>query len=320
MARTKYYYDTEACNYAPIRVSKRDVLFDLLGFFAVAFSLAVGIFWGYTTYFESPKEARLKQENGLLKRHYSQIQQELDKSNQVLAYLQEQDDDLYRMILETEPIPVSIRQAGIGGTNRYQELGGIPKLITHTLQRVDQLKRQLYIQSKSYDELAKLAKNKENMLACIPAIQPISNKTLKRISSPFGMRIHPVYRVPKMHWGVDFAAHSGTPIYSTGNGVVKQAKFIRGYGNQVLIDHGYGFQTRYGHLQRYKVKAGQKVRRGQCIGFVGSTGTATASHLHYEVIKNRKKVNPQCYFVEELNAAQYEMLLELASRKIKAPS
>ena len=321
MARIKYYYDTETCNYERIKTSKWDVLFDLLGFLAVAFLIAIGIFWGYATYFDSPKEAALKQENALLQLHYDQIQQELAKSNQVLAHLQDQDDSLYRMILEVEPIPCSVRKAGIGGTNRYQELVNQPELIASTLQKVDQLKRQLYVQSKSYDELAKRAKDKEKMLACIPAIQPIANKGLKRISDPFGMRLHPIHRIPKMHEGVDFAAPRGTPIYATGAGVVKLTKSsLEGYGNQIVIDHGYGFLTRYCHMQDFTVKPGQSITRGQCIGYVGSTGISTSAHLHYEVEKNRKKVNPAHYFMNDLDAAQYEMILELASRKIKVPS
>lgn len=321
MARIKYYYDTETCNYERIQTSKWAVLFDLLGLLAVAFLMAIGIFWGYATYFDSPKEVALKQENTSLRLHYDQIQRELATSKQVLAHLQKQDDDLYRMIFEIEPIPCSVRQAGIGGTNRYQELVNKPELIASTRQKVDQLKRQLYIQSKSYDELTKLAKAKEKMLACIPAIQPISNKGLKRISDPFGMRLHPIHRIPKMHTGVDFAAPRGTPIYATGAGVVKRAKSsLGGYGNQVVIDHGYGFLTRYCHMQGFTVKPGQRVTRGQCIGYVGSTGISTSAHLHYEVEKNRKKVNPAHYFMNDLDAAQYETLVELASRKIKTPS
>lgn len=320
MARAKYYYDTETCNYEQIKTSKGDVLFDLLGLFAVAFLIAIAVFWGYTTYFESPKEAQLKQENNLLKRYYDQIQQELDKSNRVLAHLQDQDDNLYRMVLEVEPVPFSVREAGIGGTNRYEELVDKPEFIASTLQKVDQLKRQLYIQSKSYDELAKLTKDKEKRLACIPAIQPIANKGLKRLSSPFGMRQHPIYKIPRMHYGVDLSAARGTPVYATGDGVVKLTKNSAGYGNEVVIDHGYGFLTRYCHMQNFKVKPGQRVTRGQCIGAVGNSGISTAPHLHYEVIKNKRHVNPAHYFINDLDAAQYEMILELASRKIQAPS
>jgi murein DD-endopeptidase MepM/ murein hydrolase activator NlpD len=319
MRRKKYYYDTRTCNYEKIKTSKWDIFFDALGFLALSFVVAIGIFWGYITYFDSPKEIQLKEENALLQLHYERIQQEIDKSGRVLAYLQDQDDNLYRTILETEPIPAAVRKAGVGGTNRYQELTNKSVLIATTLKKADQLKRELYIQSKSYDELTKLAKAKERMLACIPAIQPISNKGLKRISDPFGMRLHPIHRIPTMHTGIDFAAPKGTPIYATGNGTIKLAKKnFGGYGNQVVIDHGYGLFTLYGHMKEFKVKAGQRIKRGECIGYVGSTGISTAPHLHYEVIKNKKRVNPAHYFTSELNAAEYEMILALASRKIYA--
>ena len=321
MARIKYYYDTETCNYESVKISRWDAFFDLLGFLAASLLVAAGIFWGYTAYFDSPQEAQLRRENDLLKFHYSQIQQEIDKSNHVLAYLQDQDDSLYRMILEMEPMPCAVRQAGIGGINRYQDLADKDELIATTIQKVDQLKRRLYIQSKSYDELQRLAREKEKMLAAIPAIQPLSNKQLKRLSSPFGMRLHPIHKIPSMHEGVDFAAPRGTPIYATGDGVVKLAKRSpRGYGNHVEIDHGYGFLTKYCHMQDFKVKPGQKVTRGQCIGYVGSTGTSTSPHLHYEVIKNKKKINPIHYFASDLDAEQYDMILELASRKIHTAS
>ncbi|MFM2428129.1 MAG: hypothetical protein RL012_13 [Bacteroidota bacterium] len=321
MARIKYYYNAETCNYERIKTSKWGVFFDLLGFLTVSLVIAVGIFWGYTAYFDSPQEAWLRKENSLLRFHYDQIRQEIDKGNEVLAYLKDQDANLYRMILEVEPMPCPVGKAGIGDTDRYQDLLDKNKLIATTVQKVDRLKRQLYIQSKSYDEIQKLAQENEKRLAAIPAIQPLSNKDLKYLSSPFGMRLHPIHKIPTMHEGVDFAAPRGTPIYATGNGVVKLTKrSFRGYGNQVEIDHGYGFLTKYCHMQDFKVKPGQKVARGQCIGYVGSTGASTAPHLHYEVVKNRKKINPAHYFTNDLDAKQYDMLLELASRKIRTSS
>jgi murein DD-endopeptidase MepM/ murein hydrolase activator NlpD len=321
MARIKYYYNTETCSYERIKTSKWDVFINLLGFLAVSCIIAVIILSGYVTYFDSPQEAQLKQENALLHFHYDQIRQEIDKSHQVLAYLQNQDDSLYRMILEIEPIPRPVREVRIGGTDHCQHLIATNKLIATTVQQVDHLKRQLNIQSQSYDELRKLAQENEKRLAAIPAIQPLSNKDLKRLSSPFGMRLHPVYKVPTMHNGVDFVAPTGTPIYATGNGVIKLTKRnLRGYGNYVEIEHGYGFLTKYCHMQDFTVKPGQRVARGQCIGYVGRTGTTTGAHLHYEVIKNRKNVNPVHYFINDLDAQQYDMLLELASRKIQTSS
>ncbi len=320
MAQTKYYYDAKTCNYEQIRISKWDVLFDLLGFLTVSLIIAVGIFFGYTTYFESPKEAALKQENEMLRLHYNLIQNEVEKGNQVLAQLQHQDDSLYRIIFEVEPIATSVRRAGVGGTDRYQDLINKNTLIATTLQKVDQLKRQMYIQSKSYDEILKLAQSREKRLASLPAIQPLSNRDLKRLSSAFGMRPHPIHKIDKMHWGVDFVAPRGTPVYATGEGIVKVAKTSLGYGKWVEIEHSYGYSTRYAHLQDFNIKQGKRVKRGQCIGYVGMSGGATGPHLHYEVLKNRKPVNPVHYFFHELDAEQYDKVLELASRKIQSLS
>ena len=321
MARIKYHYNTGTCNYERIKPSIWNVFFNLLGFLAVSFLFAIGISWGYSNYFGSPQEKRLRQENALLQYHYNKIRQEIDESHQTLAYLQDQDDSLYRMILEVEPMPRSVKKVTVNSKDYSLELRDKNKLIAVTLQKVDQLKKQLHIQVESYDKLKKLAQNNEKRLAAIPAIQPLSNKDLKRLSSPFGMRLHPIHKIPVMHEGVDFAAPRGTPIYATGNGVVKLTrKSPRGYGNYVEIDHGYGFLTKYCHMQNFKVKPGQRVTRGQCIGSVGNTGTSTSPHLHYEVIKNRKKINPAHYFTNDLDAEQYEMLLELASRKIRTPS
>ena len=211
-----------------------------------------------------------------------------------------------------------MRQAGVGGTDRYQEIKDKNELIAATVQKVDQLKRQLYIQSKSYDKILQLAKSRKKQLAALPAIRPISSKDLRRLSSPFGMRLHPLYGVNKMHEGVDFAAPQGTPIYATGDGVIKIAKHNRGnigYGNWIEVSHGYGLSTRYAHLQSFTVKVGQKVKRGDCIGYVGKTGGATAPHVHYEVRKNRKSINPIYYFINDLNASEYEELVRIASHR-----
>lgn len=318
MARIQYRYNPTTCDYERITHSKWDILVKAAHFLTTSFVLALGIFWSYTTHFDSPKEARLKRENEQLKAHYNQLQQAIDQSHQVLAHLQEQDHSLYRMILEIEPRPYNESKKH---DVRYQKTTDQDVLIAHTFQKVNHLQQKLSRQAQSYDELRRLAKENEKRLAAIPSIQPLSNKDLRRLSSPFGMRIHPVHKVPCMHEGIDFAAPRGTPIYATGNGVVKRTrKSTVGYGNHVIIDHGYGYLTSYCHMQRFIVKPGQKVTRGQCIGYVGSTGTSTSPHLHYEVIKNRRKVNPAHYFTNDLDAQQYDMLLELAARKIRASS
>ncbi len=321
MARIKYYYNKQTCNYERLKTSTWDIVGRMSIFLSLSFLLAIGIFWGYSTYLGSPQEIQLRQENALLQRHYSQLRQEIDKSNQMLGYLREQDNELYRMILEIEPIPYAVREEKTSRIATCQKSIDNNTLIASTTQKVDQLKRQLCLQVQSYNKIQKVARENEKRLAAMPAIQPLSNKDLKRLSSPFGMRLHPIHKIPIMHEGVDFAAPRGTPIYATGNGIVKLTKkSARGYGNHVEIDHGYGFLTKYCHMQSFKVRPGQKVTRGQCIGYVGSTGTSTSPHLHYEVIRNRKKVNPAHYFVNDLNAKQYDMLLELASRKIQTPS
>jgi murein DD-endopeptidase MepM/ murein hydrolase activator NlpD len=235
----------------------------------------------------------------------------------VLADMQDRDDNIYRVIFEAEPIPNSIRKAGFGGVDRYKELEGYlnSDLIIETTKKLDQLSKQIYIQSKSFDEVVKLVKNKETMLASIPAIQPISNKDLKHVPSGFGWRTDPIYKTQEFHPGIDFTANTGTEIYSTGDGVVSRAdNMAQGYGNHVVIKHGFGYETLYGHMTKYIVRPGQKVKRGELIGYVGSTGRSTGPHVHYEVIKNGQKANPVNYFYQDLSPAEYQKLIEISSR------
>ena len=243
-----------------------------------------------------------------------------DRINQlevVAQDLAERDDDIYRVIFEAEPIGQKVRQGGIGGTDRYARLEGYKnsELIIETTREVDKLANKLYIQSKSFDEVFEMAKNKEKMLASLPAIQPVSNKNLKRISSYYGHRTDPFYKVRKFHEGIDFSAPTGTPIYSPGDGVVKTIKNShRGYGNRLVIDHGYNYQTVYAHLHEFKVKRGDTVKRGQLIGTIGNTGKSTAPHLHYEVRRNGKAVNPIYYFFNDITPEQFETMIELSKR------
>lgn len=320
MARIKYYYDTETCRYERIKRGKWDVFLNLLGFTTVSFILAIGIVMISNLYFDSPKEAMLKKENEELRLYYEMMEKDVSRLNEMLTVLQERDDNIYRIIFEAEPIPSTIRQAGIGGTERYKELleKGLKRedLILSNLQKIDQLKKQMYIQTKSYDDIVRMANDKEKMWACIPAIQPINNKELNRMASGYGMRMHPIYKVRKMHTGCDFSAPRGTPIYATGDGEVRLARSqYGGYGKEIEIDHGYGYITKYAHMDKFNVKKGQKVKRGEIIGYVGNTGSSTAPHLHYEVIKDKKKVNPMNFFFQDLNAEEYEKLLEFASRE-----
>ncbi|WP_422362257.1 M23 family metallopeptidase [Reichenbachiella sp.] len=318
MARIKYYYDTESCKYERVKVSTWDIVLNSLGFLSFSLILAVGIFYTYNLYFQSPVEARLEKENEELKYYYELLQGEMTEASDMLSSLQERDDNVYRVIFEAEPIPASIRDAGVGGTNRYREITNKnlerEGLIIDIHQTLDKLKKQMYIQTKSYDELLDMAANKEKFFAAMPAIQPVSNKELKRLSSGYGVRIDPILKTKKMHHGVDFSAPKGTPIYATGDGTVKMVRSsLGGYGRQVEIDHGYGYVTKYAHMEMYNVKKGQKVKRGECIGYVGNSGKSTAPHLHYEVHKDNKRINPVHYFYQDLNSSEYEEILRLAS-------
>lgn len=321
MARIKYYYDTETCKYERIKVSKWDIVLNSMGFLTISLLLAVGLVFVFNKYFESPKEIILKKENSELKLHYDILDKEMNDVKEMLSILEDRDDNVYRVIFEAEPIPDNVRSAGTGGTEKYTSLldEGLEqeKMIVSNYDRIDRLKRQMYIQTRSYDEVIQSALNKADMLAAMPAIQPITNKGLSRLASGFGYRIHPIYKVKKMHWGIDFSAPRGTPIYATGDGKVRLAKksYLKtGYGNQVEIDHGYGFKTKYAHMQTFVVKRGENIKRGQLIGYVGSSGGSTAPHVHYEIIKNGKKINPIQYIIN-VSDDEYKILHELASRE-----
>lgn len=318
MARIKYYYDTEKCRYERVAIKPSDILLNVLGFTFMTLIFAFLIFWFWPKFFPTPQEAILQNENAELKEKYDLVEKEIHNVNSILGVLTDRDETIYRAVTGADSLPKAVRNAGIGGVQKYQHILDnsleADKLIVEKLLELDHLKRKMYVQTKSYDEIISLAKRKEEMLASIPAIQPVSNKELKRLASGFGMRIHPIYKVKKMHYGVDFSAPVGTPIYATGDGVIKKVKrAYGGYGIQVEINHGFGYTTKYAHMKKFIVKRGQKVKRGELIGYVGNTGTSTAPHLHYEVIKNGKKVNPIHYFFNDLDSEQYEQILKIAS-------
>ncbi|HMQ00698.1 MAG TPA: M23 family metallopeptidase [Cyclobacteriaceae bacterium] len=318
MARIKYYYDTETCKYERIKTKTSDVVLNALGLLSLVLILAVSLLIVYTTYFESPKELYLKNEVKELEFYYEKLNDEVDRMRDILASLEYRDDNIYRQVLGAEPIEKSIRDAGVGGSERYAEIRNkkiaSKGMIIDLHEKVDKLRRKIYIESKSHDEIIELAESKEKMFAAIPAIQPIANEELYRLASGFGMRTHPIYKVKKMHTGIDFAAPTGTPIYATADGTVKTVNLrFSGYGKTIEIDHGFGYVTRYAHLHDFNVKVGQQVKRGELIGYVGNTGLSTAPHLHYEVMLNRKHINPVHYFFNDLSPAEYEKILELAS-------
>jgi len=317
MAKVKYYYDTKTLSYKRIELSGLNKLKRLFYFLigsAFAGLIMVIIFFQF---FDSPKEKRLNREIDILTTQYEIVDDKLRQVELVLDDVQNRDDNIYRVIFEADPIPKSIRKAGYGGVNRYENLKGFNNsdLIINTSEKVNQISKQLYIQSKSFDDIIELAKNKADMLAALPAIQPVSNKNLSRMASGYGPRIHPIYKTRKMHSGMDFSAKSGTPIYATGDGrVSKVRRSRRGYGNHVIINHGYGYKTLYAHMKKYAVKKGQKVKRGEVIGYVGSTGTSVAPHLHYEVHKDGRKINPVNFYFNDLNPEEYEKMLEISSQ------
>ena len=317
MAKIKYYYDTKTLSYKPIDSTGVDKFKNFIIYFTSSAILAFFIIIIFFQYFDSPKEKRLKNEINNLTTQYEFINNNLKQIELVLDDIQKRDDNIYRTIFEADPIPTSIRKQGFGGVNRYKKLSGYSNsdLIINTTKKIDQLTKQLYLQSKSFDEIIELAKNKSEMLASLPAIQPVANKDLKRMASGYGYRIHPIYKTRKMHYGMDFSAKIGTEIYATGDGVISKVKRSkRGYGNYVKINHGFGYETLYAHMSKYIVKKGQKVKRGEVIGYIGNTGISTAPHLHYEVRKDNKKINPVNFYYNDLTPEEYEKMLEISSQ------
>jgi len=273
----------------------------------------------FNIFFDSPKEKRLKREISNLITQYNLIDNQLSDIDIVLKDMQDRDDNIYRVIFETDPIPTSIRTAGFGGVNRYRHLEKMnnSNLIIATTKKVDIISKQIYIQSKSYDQVIEMANNKTEMLSCLPSIQPVANKDLKRMVSGFGMRIHPVYKTSKMHEGMDFTASIGTPIYATANGtVIKSTYATGGYGKHVIIKHGeFGYQTLYAHMNQINVTKNQVVKRGEIIGYVGNTGLSVGPHLHYEVHKDGHKLNPSYFYHNDLSPSEYKKLIELSSKE-----
>lgn len=317
MADAKYKFNPDSLSYDKIRLNARALFMRSLAY--LVGSLLIAVVYGliYTVIFDSPKEKALKREIAQMKLQYEMMHREMGNLEKVLDHLQETDDNLYRTIFEAEPIPSTLREGGVGGVNRYKELEGYTnsKLIIETATRLDKIRKKIYVQSKSFDDLINLAERKEEMLKSIPAILPISNKDLTRTASGFGLRIHPYYKIIKFHSGMDFTAPTGTEIYATGDGTVKEVVTSqRGLGKHLVIDHGFGYETVYAHLDGFNVKAGQKVHRGDVIGFVGNTGMSVAPHLHYEVKLNGVNVDPVNYYFNDLTPEEYERIVEIASK------
>ena len=315
MRKVYYIYNPKTRTYDRIYPTVRQRAISILRRLFVGMGLGAGSFIILLFIFGSPSEKELRIENARLLAQYNVLSHRLDEALGVMQDIQQRDDNLYRVVLQADPVSDAIRKAGYGGTNRYEQLMDMAnaELVMNTTQKMDMLNRQLYIQSKSFDEVVDLCKGHDEMLKCIPAIQPISNKALRKTASGYGTRIDPIYNTPKFHAGMDFSANIGTPVYATGDGKVIKAGWETGYGNLIQVDHGFGYVTWYAHLSKYKVRPGQKVVRGEVIGEVGNTGKSTGPHLHYEVHVKGKVQNPVNYYFMDLSAEDYDKMVQIAA-------
>ena len=317
MAKTKYKFNPDSLSFDKIRLGAKAILLRSLAYIIGSVIIAVVLNFLFGFFFDSPKEKALKREIAQMSLQYDLVHREMGNLEKVIEHLQETDDNLYRTIFGAEPIQSTQRQVGIGGVNRYNELEGFnnSKLVVETAKKLDIIRKKVVVQSKSFDELILLAKEKEDMLRSIPAIIPISSKDLTRIASGYGLRIHPVYKISKFHAGMDFTAPMGTEIYASGDGTIESVQSNkRGMGNYIVVSHGFGYTSLYAHLESFNVKTGQKVRRGDIIGFVGNTGMSVAPHLHYEIKLNGVNVDPVNYFFNDLSPEEYESMIEIASK------
>ena len=317
MPKTKYKFNPDSLSFDKVRLGLKALLFRFMAFLTASIIIAI-IYWAiFATFFDSPREKALEREIQQLTIQYDLINRDMANVEKVLEDLQKTDDNLYRTIFEAEPIPATLRNGGVGGVNRYISLEGYSNssLIIETANRLDKIRKKLYVQSKSFTDLIELAARKEEMLRSIPAILPISNNDLTRTASGFGLRIHPIYKIIKFHNGMDFTAPAGTDVYATGNGtVISVQESQRGLGKNIIIDHGFNYTSTYAHLSNFNVRVNQKVQRGDIIGYVGNTGTSVANHLHYEINLNGENVDPVNYYFEDLSPEEYERMIEIASK------
>lgn len=315
MRKVYYIYNPRTQTYDRIYPTVRQRALSILRRLFIGMGLGASCFIILLLLFGSPSEKELRTENSRLLAQYNVLSKRLEQALGVLQDIQQRDDNLYRVIFMADPVPEAIRKAGYGGTNRYEQLMDMANadLVINTTQKLDLLNRQLYIQSRSFDEVINMCKKHDEMLKCIPAIQPVSNKDLRQTASGYGTRIDPIYGTTKFHSGMDFSAPPGTDVYATGDGVVVKAGWETGYGNTVEIDHGFGYFTRYAHLKDYQTRVGKKVVRGEIIGHVGSTGKSTGPHLHYEVHVKGQVVNPINYYFMDLSAEDYDKMIQMAA-------
>jgi len=320
MSKVKYFYDPDTLSYRKIEVRKsrkyRNISLFLLGSFLFGL-LGLTVLLN-TNFINTPKELSLQREARNYELQFDLLNKKMEQVEHVLANIEDRDNNIYRLYFEANPIPDEQRKAGFGGVNRYKSLEGFnnSEMISATTKRMDIIQKQMVVQSKSLDEITKLAAEKERLLAAIPAIQPISNGDVTRMASGYGWRSDPFTKARKMHFGMDFTAPKGTPVYATGDGTVTRADSkSAGYGNHIRIDHGFGYISLYGHLSKYNVTSGRRVKRGDLIGFVGSTGRSEAPHLHYEIFKDDQRINPINFYYGSLTAEEFEDMLKTASQE-----
>lgn len=315
MRKVYYIYNPQTQTYDRIYPTVRQRALSILRRLFIGMGLGAGCFIVLLLIFGSPSEKELKTENNQLFAQYKILSRRADEAMGVLQDIQQRDDNLYRVIFQADPVPSAIRKAGYGGTNRYEHLMNMANsaLVINTTQKIDMLTKQLYIQSRSFDDVVAMCKKYDDRLKSIPAIQPVSNKDLRQTASGYGMRIDPIYGTIKFHPGMDFSAPIGTDVYATGDGKVVAMGWETGYGNRIVIDHGFGYQTVYAHLSKFRTKLGKKVLRGEVIAEVGSTGRSTGPHLHYEVHVKGEVVNPVNYYFMDLSAEDYDRMIQIAA-------
>ena len=320
MAKVKYFYDPETLSYRPIDGGKTLKVSNF--FLFLISSLLFGVFTLFgllsTDFLNTPKELLLERELNNYEFQFELLSQRLQQMENVMENIENRDNEIYRNYFEANPIPQEQRRAGFGGVNRYKNLEGFGNSgqIIATTKKIDILSRMLVVQSNSLDEIQALAEKKEELLAAIPTIQPIKKEDLKRMASGYGWRTDPFTKKRRKHYGMDFSAKTGTPVYATGDGIVKRAdNRSSGYGRHIRIDHGFGYVSLYAHLSKYNVKRGQKVKRGEIIGYVGNTGRSVAPHLHYEIFKDKNKINPLNFYIDNLSPAEFDAIVNQASEE-----
>jgi murein DD-endopeptidase MepM/ murein hydrolase activator NlpD len=318
MAKTRYRFNPDTLSFEKVERSFMERLFYIFRYLVIFLVSALVFNVIYTRVAQTPKQVILLREQQALLAKFDVLNKELDRADDLLLQLQQRDDHVYRAVFEVPPIPSTVREAGFGGANRYEHLYHLENssVVVESAKKMDILLKKIYIQSKSYDEVIALSENMEQMITSIPAIQPIALKDMSRISSYFGIRRDPFRGVWKFHEGMDFTGPIGTEVFATGDGVVIASRYSRwGYGNEIIIDHGFSYISRYAHLNKSFVKTGQRVKRGEVIGTLGNTGRSTGAHLHYEVRKNNRPINPINFYFDDITPEQYELMVKRSAEE-----